>query len=228
MQKLLTLLQVNDSMFPIGSFTHSYGLESYVNAGIVHDNSSAAEYARTMLEHSIYYNDAAFLYRTITLPAGKKRWEQLTELDILVTALKAPYEIRDASKKLAIRFLKLVNELKVYPVCKKYAEAIQSGELHGHYAIAFGLYVKAAGISTEDALSAFYYNTLNGIITNCAKTVPISQTVGQKILFELQPVITKLVSKQKDMDEQQLGLCCIGQEIKCMQHEKLYTRIYIS
>lgn len=228
MQKLLTLLQINDSMFPIGSFTQSYGLESYVDSQTVKDNKSAAEYARTMIEHNIFYNDAAFLYKTLTLPGGKGMWTKLTELDELVTALKAPYEIRDASKKLAIRFLKLTNELKPYPVCVKYAESIQKAELHGHYAIAFGLYAKAAGITTEDALGAFYYNTLNGIVTNCAKIVPISQTAAQKILFDLQPVITKLVAKQKDMEEGLVGLCCIGQEIKCMQHEKLYTRIYIS
>lgn len=215
-------------MFPIGSFTHSYGLESYVYGNIVHDNASAAEYARSMLEHNIFYNDAAFLYKALTLPGGKKMWTKLTELDELITALKAPFEIRDASKKLAIRFLKLANELKAYPNCIRYAAEIQNGKLHGHYPVAFGLYAKAAGIATEDTLAAFYYNTLNGIVTNCAKTVPISQTAGQKILFDLQPLITKLVSKQKDMEEEFLGLCCIGQEIKCMQHEKLYTRIYIS
>jgi len=228
MQKLLTLLQINDSMFPIGGFTQSYGLESYVSSSIVKDNASAATYAKTMLEHNIYYNDAAFLYKAHTLPGGKKLWAKLTALDELVTALKAPFEIRDASKKLAIRFLKLANELKTYSPCVKYAESIQKGELHGHYPIAFGLYAKAAGIGTEDALAAFYYNTLNGIVTNCAKIVPISQTAGQKILFDLHPLITKLVKKQKDLDESLIGLCCIGQEIKCMQHEKLYTRIYIS
>ncbi len=215
-------------MFPIGSFTQSYGLESYVDSQTVKDNKSAAEYARTMIEHNIFYNDAAFLYKTLTLGSGKTRWTKRAALDELVTARKAPYEIRDASKKLAIRFLKLSNELKAYTPCIKYADSIQKGELHGHYAIAFGLYAKAAGISTDDALGAFYYNTLNGIVTNCAKIVPISQTAAQKILFDLQPVITKLVTKQKDMDEELVGLCCIGQEIKCMQHEKLYTRIYIS
>ncbi len=228
MQKLLTLLQINDSMFPIGSFTQSYGLESYVDSNTVKDNASAAEYAKTMLEHNIFYNDAAFLYKALTLAPGKKMWSRLTELDELITALKAPFEIRDASKKLAIRFLKLSNELKAYAPCIRYAESIQNGELHGHYPVAFGLYAKAAGITTEDALGAFYYNTLNGIVTNCAKIVPISQTAAQKILFDLQPLITRLVKKQKDMDETLMGLCCIGQEIKCMQHEKLYTRIYIS
>lgn len=228
MQQLLTLLQVNDSMFPIGSFTHSYGLESYVSSGAVSDNTSAAAYAKTMLEHTIYYNDAAFVNKAWKLPSGKNQWKELQALDELVTALKAPYEIRDASQKLAIRFLKLTQTLKSYPVCDKYLEHIQSGKLQGHYAIAFGLYTKAAGISREDALGAFYYNTLNGIVTNCAKTVPVSQNIAQKILFDLLPIIEKLVKTQDAMDENLLGLCCIGQEIKCMQHEKLYTRIYIS
>lgn len=228
MQKLLKLLQINDSMFPIGSFTHSYGLESYASSQQVHNNLSAAKYARNMLGHNIHYNDAAFLNKAWHLTKGKNYWRKLTELDGLVTALKAPYEIRNASQKLAIRFLKLTMDLKPIETCDRYLEAISKGELHGHYAIAFGMYTKACGIDREDALGAFYYNTLNSIVTNCAKIVPISQNVAQKILSDLLPMIEELVKKQDTLDEEYIGLCCIGQEIKCMQHEKLYTRIYIS
>jgi len=31
------LLQISDPLFPIGGFTQSYGLETYVQKGIVHD-----------------------------------------------------------------------------------------------------------------------------------------------------------------------------------------------
>ncbi len=228
MQQLLTLLQVNDSMFPIGSFTHSYGLESYISAGIVKDNATAAAYARNMLEHNIFYNDAAFMNKAWHIGGSKGSGKKMDQLDELVTALKAPSEIRHASQKLAIRFLKLTKELKSYSRCNKYLQDIQDGRLQGHYAIAFGLYTRCAGMERESALGAFYYNTLNGIVTNCAKSVPISQNVSQKILFDLLPVIERLVKVQDDMDNEEIGLCCIGQEIKCMQHEKLYTRIYIS
>lgn len=228
MQKLLKLLQVNDSMFPIGSFTHSYGLESYASSGLVHDNASAAKYAGNMLEHSIYYNDAAFLNKAWHLVPGKKFQSRLSELDELVTALKAPYEIRNASRKLAIRFLKLTMDLKPIDSCSHYLSEIGEGNLHGHYAIAFGIYTKACGIAREDALGAFYYNTLNSIVTNCAKIIPISQNVAQRILSDLLPLIEELASKQDTLNDDYMGLCCIGQEIKCMQHEKLYTRIYIS
>lgn len=228
MKKELTLLQIVDSMFPIGGFTHSFGLESYVAAGLVHDKRSAALYARSMLENSVYYNDAAFLHQAWTLPEGASYWARLLELDQLATALKAPAEIRSASQKLAIRFLKLTTEFKEYKATNQYLQAIQTGDCHGHYAIAFALYARYAGISRVSTLTAFYYNTLNGIVTNFSKIIPLSQIVSQKILYELQPVIEKLVRKQHKLPDTSVGVCCIGQEIQCMQHEKLYTRIYIS
>ena len=33
------LLQINDALFPIGAYSHSQGLETYIQRGIVHDLS---------------------------------------------------------------------------------------------------------------------------------------------------------------------------------------------
>jgi urease accessory protein len=228
MNPLLTLLQINDSVFPIGSFTHSYGLETYIHKGLVHNSATTKSYAQSMLRYNMYYNDAAFFAKAWQLCEGKFSKVKLLELDRLVSSYKSPYEIRQASKKLAIRFLKVVDGFGAARRCKSYLEAIQSGEASGHYPIAFAMYAQSQGISYEDALSAFYYNTLNGIVTNCAKLVPISQMDGQQILFDLQGLIQELVSSQADMDEDMLGNCCVAQDLRCMQHEKLYTRIYIS
>lgn len=228
MNPLLTLLQINDSMFPIGTYTHSYGLESYVSQGLVHDVPTSMAYAETMIRDSVFYNDGAFINQTWKMLVEKQHASQFKKQDEFITALKAPREIRDASRKLAIRFLKLTQELKPDTKCKNYLTKIQKGDLHGHYSVAFAMYAYACGLDRTDTLYAFYYNTLNGIVTNCAKLVPISQTAGQKILFKLQALISELVDKQADLDDDLVGLCCIGQEIRCMQHEKQYSRLYIS
>ncbi|QBQ42664.1 urease accessory protein UreF [Sphingobacterium psychroaquaticum] len=228
MNPLLTLLQINDSVFPIGGFTHSYGLETYIDKRIVKDSATAEAYATSMLRYSFYYNDAAFFWETWKICEKRATKDKLLALDRFITTLKSPSEIRDASKKLAIRFLKVVENLKSVRRCKSYLESIQSGRAHGHYAMAFAMYAHSQHISFEDALSAFYYNSLNGMVTNCAKLVPISQMDGQKILFKLQPLIRELVAKQKELAEDMIGNCCVAQDIRCMQHEKLYTRIYIS
>jgi urease accessory protein len=229
LNSLLTLLQVNDSMFPIGGFTQSYGLESYINEALVKDVESAKAYTRAMLLHNIYYNDGAFVNKAWHCAAGKKLiWNKISELDALVTALKAPMELSQASQKLGIRFLKLTKQLKPNPLCSKYLEAIENGVLFGHYTIAFGLYAFAEKIPIKETLLAHYYNALNGMVTNCAKMIPISQIAAQKILFDLHPLMIELVDKQNEIRDEEIGLCCIGQEIKSMQHEKLYSRIYIS
>ena len=35
-EKQFYLLQVNDALFPIGGYSHSQGLETYIQRGIVH------------------------------------------------------------------------------------------------------------------------------------------------------------------------------------------------
>ena len=54
------LLQVNDALFPIGGYSHSYGLETYIQKGIVHDEDSAEEFIHKRLEYN-------FLLRNVSL-----------------------------------------------------------------------------------------------------------------------------------------------------------------
>ncbi len=145
MQPLLTLLQINDSMFPIGGFTHSYGLETYVHRGLVKDVATSESYATAMLQHNVRYNDAAFLHKAYLLCEKKRGWEKFHELDEEITALKAPSEIRMASKKLAIRFLKTTADISPVARCNKYLQSIKDGDQHGHYPVAFAMYAQAKG-----------------------------------------------------------------------------------
>src|SRR5437870_3170446 len=43
---LVGLLQTTDSFFPTGSYAHSFGLEGFVQEGIVHDVATLREYLR--------------------------------------------------------------------------------------------------------------------------------------------------------------------------------------
>ena len=43
-KNLFMLFQINDSLFPIGAYSHSYGLETYIQKKLVTDIDSAFEY----------------------------------------------------------------------------------------------------------------------------------------------------------------------------------------
>ena len=60
-KSLLSLLHLTDPNLPIGGFSHSAGLETYVQQGLVKDKSTAMDFVVQMLSQNLRYTDAAFV-----------------------------------------------------------------------------------------------------------------------------------------------------------------------
>jgi urease accessory protein len=227
MTNLLSLLQLSDPTLPIGSFSHSAGLETYVQLGLVNNKQTAKEFITGQLSQNILYTDAAF----VSLAYDATREDDLAmlvQLDVECTAVKLPKEMRQASQKLATRLLKIFDPLVDHPLLNKYKAAVSTREVLGHYSIVFGILAHCLNITKEEALGGFFYNAAAGMITNSVKLVPLGQQDGQELLFSLQLLITELVKKSMIPDRELIGLCCTGFDIRCMQHERLYSRLYMS
>jgi urease accessory protein len=224
---LIRLLQLSDPALPVGGFSHSAGLETYVQQGIVKDAASAEAFVRGMLSQNIHFTDAAIVsmaHDAITTMQA----DEIKYLDDLCTAVKLPKEMRLASQKLGTRLIKIFQSVCKNDWLNRYAAAIQAKQLTGHYCIAFGIIANALQIPKADALTGFYYNAATGFVTNSVKLIPLSQQTGQELLFSLQPLITQLVQYNLQPDKDMIGVCCPGFDIRSMQHEQLYSRLYMS
>ncbi len=84
---LLQLLHVSDTALPIGGFSHSSGLETYVQEGTVNDKNSAKEFAVQQLSQNIFYTDAALLSLAYDA-ACNNDLKTIIELDDICTAVK--------------------------------------------------------------------------------------------------------------------------------------------
>ena len=222
------LLQVNDALFPIGGYSLSYGLETYIQKGIVHDEDSAQEFIHKRLKYNFSYNEfmavrLAFEY------ALREDLEAISRLEEIMEAGKIPRETREASRKLGSRFIKTLSALELpvqNSIFDKYREARKGKSVH--HAVAYGVFCGAAGITENEALEHFIYAQTSAMVTNCVKTIPLSQSSGQKLLSGCYPLLQELTKKVTELGEEWLGLSGPGFDLRCMQHEGLYSRIYMS
>jgi len=224
---LFHLLHLTDPTLPIGGYSHSAGLETYVQNGKVKDPETARTFITEMLSRNVRYTDAAFVSLAYDA-ANQNDLKTLVSLDQECNAVKLPMEMRQASLKLGMRLLKIFQPLLQNEFADQYRKMILEKSADGHYCIVFGMMASLLNISKEDALHGFFYNAAVGFVTNSVKLIPLSQQSGQEILFSLQPLIKDLAEKNIEPDKDLIGLCCTGFDIRCMQHEQLYSRLYMS
>lgn len=224
---LIEILHITDPTLPIGGFAHSNGLETYVQQNLVMNASSTQEFVESMLKNNYKYNDALAVKLAYELTVGKDL-DEILKLDNECNALKAPREVREGSQKLGTRLIKIYVTLLDHPFLNQINDHIEKKKMQGHYSVIYGIITALLKIDKEKSICAFLYNAAVGMVTNAVKLVPLGQTDGQQIIYNVQGLIENLTLETLELNREMLGVCNTALDIKCMQHEHLYSRLYMS
>lgn len=227
MEALIQLMQSVDAFFPVGAFTLSNGIESYVLEEKIRTAEDLKEYLLDFLK-VFPYQDLGLAH--LAFSHGMEI-NYLCKLDQLAGAMKASSEVRNGSIKMGLRFLKARTAMNdCEGNLQWYMKLVKGKTLEGFHPIAIGIY--GAFVfeekNEEQFLSMYGYSVLSAIVNNTVKLVPLSQMAGQQVLFEVLPMLAATVKRSMTITADELGLCGPAMEIACMRHERLYSRQFMS
>lgn len=224
---LLPLLQLCDSNFPNGAFSHSFGIETYIQDNLVHDKDSFFKWLKVYIGEQLAYSDGLACYLTFeALEEG--RLEDIWKLDHLIIAQIIAEESRQGSIKIGERLLNL--GYKLYPSLplSTYMERVLKRESHSHPAIVFSMIAYSLNIPKLETVSSYLCSTATAFIQNGVRGIPLGQTEGQVLIKESQDLIEQVLTKIQGLSVEDFGITSPGIEISQMMHERLHVRIFMS
>jgi urease accessory protein len=226
-ESFLSLLQFADGLFPAGGYAHSFGLESYVQAGVIRDLAGVAAFIQAHLEGAAGPCDAVAVVSALGFGAAGDLSACLA-LDETLNAMKPVAEFREASRQMGRQTLRVAATLTAHPLLCAFSESVESGMTPGHHPLAFGLSGSALRWPPEAAACAYLYSTAALIVGAALRLLPLGQLDGQRALWAAAPLITRLAREAAGKGPEDLWSFAPGIEIAGMRHARLDARLFRS
>lgn len=224
---VLSLFQLCDSNFPTGAFSHSFGLESYIQEEKVRDKETFSQWLHVYLHEQLVYSDG-LACKLVYEALENNDLEEVWHLDKMLIAQNLPRETREGTQRIGDRMLKLVETLYDDNHLKLYGERIKNKQSFGHPAIVFTMVGFHLGVSKETTILYYLYSSVSSLIQNAVRAIPLGQTEGQKIIQEFQQQLEDAVIKIQDVYKEDFGIVSPGLELSQMKHERVNIRIFMS
>ena len=225
--KILNVMQICDSNFPVGSFNHSFGMETYLRAGDIKDTATLKTWLLSYLKYQFIYNDG-FAIRIVYEELKNNNLDEIWKLDRKITVQNTSKESRDGAKLIGQRMIKTYLELYDIPLLKEYGDRIRKKISFGHPSIATAILLNYLDISLKDAILYYMYSTISTLIQNGVRAIPLGQKDGLILMQEFFPIFEKLLLKIMSLENEDFGLTVPGLEISQINHEELVFRLFMS
>jgi urease accessory protein len=224
MTELTALLQLADAAFPAGAFAHSFGLETAVAEGGVHDEATLIAWLQTYLRGVFAPLDgAAFVL------LGRDRIDA-EALDDRLAAAQPNAELRRANAHLARATLATFEAIGLTSdALVRYRKAIAGERCAGQHVLAAALGYDACAIAWETALTAHAAATVATLASVAARAVPLGQRAVAHARWTLRPSLDAAVARAatvRELDDLATGAPAI--EIDGLRHRRLNGRLFAS
>jgi urease accessory protein len=195
----LALLHLCDSLFPIGGFAYSDGLESATSAGAVADADALRDWLDVGLDDTFGRLEGPAVWRAWSAFLDA-HWDALEALDAELTALRPSSSARRSSRAMGLRLLTSWHALHPDAGLEHAVTLARDGRLGPVLPIAFAAACASAGIERRRSVEAFAYTRLSATISAAMRLMPIGQTDAHALLARTLDRVPRVVDAIVDRD----------------------------
>lgn len=219
---LLHLLWLASPALPVGGFSYSEGLEAAVDAGLVHDETSAGDWLLNQLDLVQARAElpvAAAAHAATSALDG----ERLQALNAWVLQTRETSEslqqTQQMGRSLLVWLQGLVPDAPVLPL-------LQSLKPAPTWPVVMGAAAASRGAALQPALQAIAFGWAENLMQAAVRCVPLGQTAGQRLLARLVQAIPAAVEAALAASEPVAFSPLLG--VHGARHETQYSRLFRS
>lgn len=226
---LTGLLQAGDSFYPTGSYAHSFGLEGLVEAGVVKNPDTLAQFLKLSVWPALRQAElplAAQAYAA--LEPDRPDWVAVARLSELAHAVKGASELRAATENIGRQRAELCVRLHRHVLASEYLARAESGNWPRCAAVAAALEGRVLGAPVEAVLAGIAYTSLAGHLSAAMKLLRIGQNAGQALLTESLLETPAAIAHALTVPEAEIGWFNPWLDVASARHETADARMFIS
>ncbi|MEM7405091.1 MAG: urease accessory UreF family protein [Pseudomonadota bacterium] len=218
--RVLHLWQLLSPTLPIGAFAYSDGLEAACEAGLLGDADDTFRWLSDLMEAQLLTVDLPFV-RALYEAAAEPDEETANQLAATLLARRETRELRDSDVHLGRSLRRLLPALQIdvdsldWPARIPFARPFTHAAAHWR-------------VGVSDTLRGYLWIWLESQVSAAVKLVPLGQTDGQRILFELSRAAEQRLGAAFTRDAGGPGHPTVALALLSCAHETQYSRLFRS
>ncbi|CAM4006684.1 urease accessory protein UreF [Serratia silvae] len=222
--RLIRILQFADSVLPVGAFAFSNGVESAIQAGIVHDVSSLKDFTRTALIQAASGDGRAVIAACKALATGDL--DQVTDIDRSLFNRKLNEESRLMVTRMGKKLAEMAVAVTQEPLVVGWLAQIKAGEAVGTYPITQAVVMSALGASPREVIVMHQYGVATTILSAAMRLMRVTHIDTQCILFQLNQEIEQFCDSAEQGGIEQMASYAPIIDVLAALHVGAFTRLF--
>lgn len=224
---LVRLMTWSSPGFPVGAYSYSHGIEKAVDASLVTDRSSLADWIEMIVRFGAGRTDAAFLANAMARILSDDG-DGFLAVAGRAAALRGTAELALESLAQGRAFVDAVEAAWPNPRRAELATRLREATIEPVHPIAMAMAAATDEVPVGAAVAAYLQAFAANLVSAGVRLIPLGQTDGLRVLAALEPAVHDVTVEAQALCLDEIGSAALMVDWTSMAHERQYTRLFRS